>query len=96
MRCTEATLTALGIEGKAPVHGTGVLSELTRAGMKWTPVIDSAGMSVKKFMEENPTGRFYLSTAGHAMALIDGALTDTAGIVPSRRKLVAVIRIDYP
>lgn len=34
--------------------------------------------TLKKFMEDHPKGVYYLSSRGHAMALIDGKLTDTA------------------
>ena len=34
--------------------------------------------TLKKFIADHPEGVYYLSSKGHAMALIDGELTDTA------------------
>ena len=43
-----------------------------RAAMEgWRPTL-------KKFIADHPVGAYYLSSRGHAMALIDGELIDTA------------------
>ena len=34
--------------------------------------------TLKKFIADHPEGAYYLSSKDHAMALIDGELTDTA------------------
>jgi hypothetical protein len=33
-------------------------------------------ISIKKFLEENPTGRFYARRRGHAFAIVDGVIQD--------------------
>ena len=109
VRCTEATLRALGVEGKCPKHGTGVLEALTDAGYKWRPFGmtgvfgDQAreemtwnGRTLRAFVKVHPVGRYYLSTAGHAMALIDGVLTDTTERGIDGRRLTGIIEVTPP
>lgn len=81
-RCTQATLEALGIYGECPTTGGGVLEAIQRAGFTYDdPGGDwSTGrISIAQAIERFPKGRYYLSGKGHAMALVDGVLVDTAG-----------------
>jgi hypothetical protein len=93
MRCTQATLEALGVKGVCPRTGTGVIGALTDAGIKWKPIVLDRYPTVQKFVKDNPKGSFYLSTRGHAMALVDGELIDTELKGPNKRKLQAIIEI---
>lgn len=105
-RCTAHTINAVcshygvkGIErgGKAPIHGMGVLDHFKKNGLKWTPKYTHLGKSVNRFIEDHPTGVHYISTAGHAMALIHGKLHDTApNRSNARRKIVAHFEITKP
>lgn len=94
-RCTQATLEALGIHGECPLHGTGVLEAIQRAGYGYD---DPGGdwtvgyqITLAQAIERFPQGRYYLSGNGHAMALVDGVLTDTAG--GGYRRRVNVVEI---
>src|SRR6478735_5265048 len=91
-RCTAVTINAIakhhGVPGigdgdKAPIHGTGVLNHFTKHGLKYkVHDINSdevVGKSIKNFVDKYPTGAHYISTAGHAMAVVDGKLHDSAG-----------------
>jgi len=75
IRCTQATLEALGIPGKSPKTGLGVVQEISKAGHKYRVLHDKS--TVRKFVKEHPKGKYYFWTSGHAMALVDGKLTDT-------------------
>lgn len=81
LRCTNATVAAFGCPSDETLFfGTSVLGHLNRSGFQFEPL--EGVTTVGAFMKANPTGMFYLSTAaksyGHAMALVDGVLTDTA------------------
>lgn len=88
-RCTMVTLNALcdhfekprPDQTRAPMHGVGVLEGIRAAGLKFGPldIDEPKRQSVKKWVAAHPTGAFYISTVGHAMAVIDGKLYDGAG-----------------
>lgn len=81
-RCTQATLEALGIYGECPLTIGGVLEAIQCAGYSYNdPMGDPYGthITLAQAIERFPKGRYYLSGKGHAMALVDGVLTDTAG-----------------
>lgn len=97
VRCTQATLEAFGIFGKCPLSGIGVIDAL-REVYKLKILEDigktmGANITVKKFVETHMTGRYYITTDGHAMALIDGVLTDTAGRGLDRRHVYIVVKV---
>ena len=51
--------------------------------------------TLKKFIEDHPKGVYYLSSRGHAMALIDGQLVDTAEFIRLGRVLLSnVVRVE--
>jgi hypothetical protein len=93
MRCTEATLRALGVIGKSPQYGAGVLQALSEHGYRLQHLTtDTVGL--RTFMAGHPTGRYYLASAGHAMALVDGVLTDTSErAISDRIKVWAAVQI---
>ncbi len=92
MRCTQATLEALGIKGKSPKSGMGVVEAIQKSGCQYR-LYDGQERTVKQFIKTHSTGKYYLSTNGHAMALVDGKLTDTTGRGADGRHLVAVIEV---
>jgi hypothetical protein len=95
MRCTQATLEALGIFGKCPYYGTGVIQAIQESGLKWK-IVDlptNRRMTVQRFVKENPIGEFYITTKGHAMALVNGKLTDTTHRGPDKRWIQVVAQI---
>jgi hypothetical protein len=49
--------------------------------------------SVKEFIQTHPEGRFMISTRGHAMAIVDGKLTDTTNKGPDGRKVIAAFEV---
>ena len=97
-RCTAVTCNALAAhhdvpEAKlGPDHnvstGAGVHQHLTKHGLKvkgggW----EHEGKTVKQFVKEHPTGSHYISTRGHAMALINGKLHDSSNRGADGRKI---------
>lgn len=85
-RCTVAVLEALGVPGVAEREartGFDVLDRLDEAGVRWRVVVlGDRKPTVREFVRarEGRPGRFYLATAGHALALLDGdTLVDTSG-----------------
>lgn len=100
LRCTEAALRMLGIPyERKPMNGLHVLSDIRRAGFRCELLDVTEGgnysgpdMRLDRFVAEHPTGSYYIVTAGHAMALVDGALCDTAHGT-GRRRVVAAYRI---
>lgn len=98
MRCTQATLTALGIPNICPKDGCGVVQAIQQAGLKWQLCYDKFGqrkaMTVRQFVASHPKGRYYFSTVGHAMALVDGVLTDTTGRGADGRHVEVAIEVN--
>lgn len=97
-RCTAVTCNALashhGVESAklGPDHNVGTGADaylhLRNHGMKmkgqgW----EQEGKTVKQFVKDNPKGAHYISTRGHAMALINGKLHDASGKGPDGRKV---------
>jgi hypothetical protein len=97
-RCTAVTCNAIakhhGVESARLgsdhniASGAGVVQHLRAHGMKikgsgW----EHEGKSVKKFVDEHPTGAHYIATRGHAMAVINGKLHDSSGKGADGRKL---------
>lgn len=83
-RCTVASLRALGIEPtQLPTTDADVTNEFNKAGRNRRGLALSAIASshlrptVAQFIRAYPTGSYYLVTDEHAMALVDGELTDT-------------------
>lgn len=76
MRCTQATLEALGIYGKCPLTGLGVIEAIQDSGKKYSLRLQQ--VTVGYALKHLDKGSYYLSGCGHAMALVNGVLTDTA------------------
>ena len=77
MRCTNATVAALGIPAESPLmYGTSVLSHIVKSGLCWDDALP-APCTLGRFIKDHPHGSYYICTNGHAMALVDGKLTDT-------------------
>ena len=97
-RCTQTVLMQFGIFDRVPENGWGVLQALLDNG--WTYDVhyplgiytDNLG-TVSRFVREHPTGRWYIVTKGHAMAVIDGVLVDSAAEGPNRRRLLAAYEV---
>lgn len=95
--CTTASMRALGFEPQADRVRTcpEVVVEMRRAGFK-VEEIQLFRKSLRelpnlgRFLSENADGGSYLIfTSGHAMALVNDTLTDTAFGGPRRRVLAA-------
>jgi hypothetical protein len=96
MRCTQATLEALNIKGKCPKTGAGVIQAIRDAGLRYRvcdELYNRKVTTVQQFVASHLTGKYYLSTAGHAMALVDGQLTDTTGRGIDRRHVGIAVEI---
>lgn len=103
-RCTLVTVNALcdhfGKERpdqtRAPMHGVGVLELLKKAGLKLGTMVniyEPERETVKSWVARHPKGAFYMGTAGHAMAVIDGKLIDATGRGPDRRIVAFVMEV---
>lgn len=97
-RCTAVTCNAIAAyHGVEPAKlgsdhnvgsGAGVYQHLKKHGMNvkgsgW----EHEGKTVKKFVLDHPTGSHYISTRGHAMAVINGKLHDSSGKGADGRKI---------
>lgn len=103
-RCTAVTCNAIskhhGIESAmvGPDHrlrsGADLYQHLTSHGLKLKGLgSDHVGKTVKKFVNEHPTGAHYIATRGHAMAVIDGKLHDSSGKGADGRKIWASFEV---
>ena len=92
--CTRATLDAFGIEAD-PEFAVGVVDELIRSRrrLRWAHSLTWAGRTLKDFLESHPRGAFFLFTHAHAMALVDGVLTDTTERGPDGRRIIVVVEV---
>lgn len=100
-RCTVQTVNAIADyyhflpitrETDIPLYGTQVLSYLARFGLHGQP-LPVQGETVRDFVSQHRTGTFYVSTEGHAMAVVNGELTDAAQLGPDNRPVVTAYQI---
>lgn len=68
--------------------GAGVIQHMKKHGLRvkgagW----EHEGKTVKQFVKDNPSGVHYISTRGHAMAVINGKLHDSSKRGPDGRKI---------
>lgn len=95
-RCTQTVLMQFGIFDRVPRDGAGLLQALMENG--WTyqaywPRDEAYTDTVAKFVREHQTGSYYIVTRGHAMAVINGVLVDSAGEGPNRRRLIGAFKV---
>lgn len=96
VRCTNAAFEA--ITGQCPsieiIDGGHLLSLLKDAGFGYE-VLGRVAPTVRALMvmPEFQSGSYYLFTSGHAMALVDGVLTDTEERGPDGRRIIGVYRV---
>ena len=91
MRCTQATLKAFGVDS-CPMTGGGVMEALTANGFS-VEMITLSDNGLRSCVE-SLKGSYYLFSDGHAMALIDGVLTDTSQRkITNRIKVVGVVKV---
>jgi len=100
-RCTVASMRALGCEPlRLPEFAADVVHQMRTQGFMLTSIdiprpvsYEDAdyrwryrgGTTLGQFVAAHPTGSYLLFTPGHAMALVDGTLTDTARGTGRRR-----------
>ena len=100
MACIATTINAIashhgitGVKGKGPKNGMGILSHLKTQGLVQHPVnADGVGMTVKQFVDAHKSGTHYISTPGHAMAVVNGKLHDSSKKGANGRKIVCAIQ----
>lgn len=95
-RCTEAVLMQFGIFGRRPRTGLGVLEALQNAGWRYRAVgtdLEPFRGTIRRFCQLHPTGTYYVATSGHAMALVDGVLVDTAERGPDGRRVIGAFHV---
>jgi hypothetical protein len=100
-RCTVQTVNAFADfyhfpkitrENEIPLTGVGVVQALQKHGLKMEMDYSSIGKSVSQFVPTHRIGTWYISTNGHAMALINGQLIDAENKGPDGRRIVAAIQ----
>lgn len=114
VRCTTATLLALGVEPRfTPRTGSGVAEHLSlrdggpgytphcghgrpHSDTSCVPCQHGQQYTLRRFVRENPTGRWVLATSGHSMALVDGVLVDTEQRGPDGRRMLYALRVNDP
>lgn len=100
-RCTEAALRAFGIDA-IPKTGSGVLEQLRENGFKVWPqsqCLNETMKQLKAYIDLVDCGRIAKSswliyTKGHAMAVIEGHLIDTAGGRWNNRKIEFLWKVE--
>jgi hypothetical protein len=94
-RCTNATVEAL--TGHMPqqllIYGTSVLQELRRLGYSAQP-LHLVPRTLRSLMHADLPGSYFVSTAGHAMALVDGVLTDTEAKGYNMRRITCMFKVE--
>lgn len=96
-RCTNVAFEAL--TGLCPteeiVDGGQFLEMITKAGYGYAAMYDLNGLTLRQLVErpEVQQGSFYLFTSGHALALVDGVLTDAEERGPDGRRVKQIYRI---
>ena len=94
-RCTNATVEAL--TGQMPdrllLYGTSVLEELQRQGYEIELAWGLGYKTLRGMIRNMPKGSYYIATSGHAMALVDGVLTDTEGRGFDKRRIQAIFKV---
>lgn len=95
LRCTDAAAAAFGVTTVEAHDGLVVASAIReQTGRGYDPVMDyTTPPTLARFISDHGTGDFLLVTAGHCMALRDGALTDTDLNAGSRRRILGALRI---
>lgn len=93
-RCTNSSFRAItgGDYHRTILSGLGVLEALQTSGYGYTQV-ETEAKTVAAFVKSAPAGAWYLFTAGHALAYVDGELTDTERRGADRRRLLGVYRV---
>lgn len=102
-RCSNHTLKSFGICLDTPVLKSGHIDIQLNKVFKTTQMVKVSydnpvsfvdpyapmlkNYTVKAFVENHPTGHFYIGTSGHAMALHNGVLVDTYKRGPDSRKV---------
>lgn len=99
-RCTVQTVNAFAAYyhfqpinnlAQVPVYGSQVEAYLMQHGLKPRPEPEAVGKTVQQFVATHRVGTHYISTDGHAMALIQGQLVDAAQQGPDSRRIVGAI-----
>ena len=87
-------------EKDCPVYGIDVLGELKNRGLKWKPRTDilhneykdTKPITLQQFLKQGRSGTWYVSSANHAMAVVNGKLHDSAG-KSGKRRLTGIYEI---
>ena len=99
-RCTVQTVNAFADfyhfapitrESDIPITGADVVNDLQQAGLKMKVDPTAVGKSLSQWLPSHRVGTWYVSTDGHAMALINGELVDAEHKGPDSRRIVAAV-----
>ena len=96
-RCTHATyeaITGKAWTGRTLRTGQDLLNALQNAGYTYITNCDAdRPKTLRSLGNDWPDGTWYIHTSGHAMAMIDGILTDTEGRGFDMRRINGMARI---
>lgn len=96
-RCTVQTVNAFAdfyhfqpirLETEIPLTGEDVVNALQKRGLKMRADPSATGKTLSQWIPAHRTGTWYVSTDGHAMALIQGNLVDAEHKGPDQRRIV--------
>lgn len=99
-RCTVATVNAFAQfyhfppivnPAQVPEYGSQVEAYLMQNRLRPNPEPEAVGRTVQQFVAQHPRGTHFITTDGHAMALINGQLVDAANQGPDGRRVVSAI-----
>jgi hypothetical protein len=100
-RCTVQTVNAFAQyyhfhpitrENDIPITGADVVHALQHVGLKMQVDRTAKGKALSQWVPAHRTGTWYVSTDGHAMALINGTLVDAEHKGPDNRRIVAAVQ----
>lgn len=100
-RCTVQTVNAFAAfyhfqpitrETDIPITGEDVVNDLREAGLKMQVDPTAVGKSLNQWVPAHRVGTWYVSTDGHAMALINGELVDAEHKGVDNRRIVAAVQ----
>ena len=100
-RCTVQTVNAFADfyhfppitrDADIPITGADVVQRLTKAGLKMQHMdMDAPGKSLQQWVPSHRNGTWYVSTNGHAMALMNGELVDAEHKGPDGRRIICAV-----
>lgn len=100
-RCTAQTVNAFADHyhfqpirnpNDVPEYSNQVVAALMKNHLKARGMAEVVGQTVQQFVAQHPSGTYYISTHGHAMAVINGNLVDAAQKGADSRRIISALQ----